>query len=321
MFWLRPSSFPFSLTLRPPLSIEMAGYEVAERATDTAEIHFGRAIEAYGKCDWSQAARQFRIVVENFPNSSLVPKCYYYTGDCLYKLGDYDLANCDLTCYLREASSPEFLEEVIQLKFQIAEALRNGARRRPYCSRRFPKFLQGYDLAIEIYDEIIATVPCQEIAAFSLYAKGRLLTDQYDYRSAIDAFLGLIRRFPKHELAPDSYVAILEVYESQACYEVNNPDILDLSEITYSHFCLDYPSDDRLDQASGIVKSIRERYAYGLYSTGKFYERVCRPASSMLYYVSAIERFPDTEVADCARRRLCRLQKQHPSLAVPDGLL
>ena len=240
---------------------------------------------------------------------------------CLHQLGDYDLANCSLTNYLHENASPEFLEEVIQLKFQIAEALRGGARRRPYCSKRFPKFLQGYDLAGEIYDEIISTVPCQEIAAKSLYAKGCLYSQTFDYRCAIEAFLGLIRRFPRHETAPDAYVAMLDVYHTQAFYEANNPDILDLAELTYTHFCHDYPNDDRLVEASDTVMAIRERYAYGLYSTGQFYERVCKPESSVLYYVSTIERFPDTEVADCARKRLCHLQSKYRSLTIPDGLL
>lgn len=296
-------------------------YEVTERATVTPEVHFERAIGAFGRRDWAQAARQFRIVIENFPKNALVPKCYFYLGNCLVQLGDYDLANCELTNYLRENFTPEFLEEAVALKFQIAEALRGGARRRPYCSRRFPKFLQGYDLAIEIYDEIVSTVPCEDIAAKSLFAKGCLLAQQYEYRCAIEAFLGLVRRFPKHESAPEAYVAMLDVYQSQAFFEANNPDILDLAELTYTHFCADYPNDDRLLAASDTVMAIRERYAYGLYQTGQFYERVCKPESSVLYYVSAIERFPDTEVAHCARKRLGRLQEKLPSLCIPAGLL
>jgi TolA-binding protein len=234
---------------------------------------------------------------------------------------EYDLANCELTSYLGGACSPEHFEEAVDLKYKIAEAFRCGARRRPYCSRKFPKLLDGSDLAVEIYDEIISTVPCQEIAALSLYSKGCLLTQQFDYRCAIEAFMGLIRRFPKHELAPDAYVAILGVYRCQAFYEINNPDILDLAELTYVHFYEDYPNDDRLADAADTVMAIREQYADGLYRTGQFFERVCKAPSAALYYVSAIQRFPDTQVADCARRRLCAIQRKHPCVSIPDGIL
>ncbi len=296
-------------------------HEVSERATVTAEAHFERALEAFERCDWPQAARQFRIIVENFPKNAVVPRCYCYLGACLYRLGEHDLANGYLDLYFLESTHPELLGGALRLKLDIAEALRLGARRRPYCSRRFPKFLQGYDLAAAIYEEIIASAPGQEIAAKALFSKGCLLAQQYDYHRSIEAFLGLIRRFPKHEMAPDAYLAVIGVYQSQARYEANNPDILELAELTYAHFCADYPSDDRLAEAAEVVMAIRERSAAGLYETGKFYERACRPESSVLYYISAIERFPDTQVAECARCRLCYLKQKHCSLTIPEGLL
>ncbi len=292
-------------------------HQVEDRAWLTPEEHYNLGVQAWSCDDYANAVYQFRIVICNYPSFvSQHPEVIFYTGVGYYYLGEYDFANDELSGYLRACTSPEFLEETMEVKYAIAESLRGGAKRRIFGSKFFPKWLSGKDLAITIYDEIVSTVPCHDLAAQSLFAKGLILCELKDYACSVEAFHMLVRRFPLHELAPEAYLEAIRVYLQQAFCEYQNSDILALAEIVLRRFQQDFPNEERLAEAECDLAQIREIYAYGLYETGAFYERTCHPQASVLYYCCAIKQFPDTAVAQCARERLADLSCRYPGLNV-----
>ncbi len=293
--------------------------EVEEIATLSPEEHYSMAVDAWNHQDWEEAAREFRIVITNFPKFSQVAEANFFAAASHFFLGELDMANDELTEYLRLSCSPEYLEEAMDYKFSIAEQFRCGAKRRCFGSQRFPKWVSGYETAICIYDEIVSTLPCHDMAAQALFSKGSLLCELNDFPCSIEAYQTLIRRFPLHELAPESYMAILQVYLVQATCEFQNPDLLALGEIVLKRFKEDFPNEARVCQAEADLLELKEIYAFGLYDTGQFYERICQPQASALYYSSAIRQFPDTIIAENARQRLCCLMNCHPCLDIPEG--
>lgn len=189
-------------------------------------------------------------------------------------------------------------------KFNIANRLKDGAKRRFFNSKRFPKWRCGDSLALKIYDEIIETIPCHDFAAQSLFAKGYMLWQKQDYDESIDAYQCLIRRFPKHELTPMGYIAINRVFLEQCRLEFQNPDLLQLAQINLKRFKQEFPRDENLHIAEEDVQAIKECYADGLYKTGAFYEKTCKPKAALIYYQNAIDQFPDTYVAEKCRFRI-----------------
>ncbi len=291
--------------------------EVEGRASYSPEEHYNRGVNAWACEDWREAVRQFRIVSSNFPCHPLVADLYYYIGVAYYHLEEYDFANEELTNYLKAHYSPPHLEEVVELKFCIAEAFRCGARRRMFGSRRFPKWMNGEDLALTLYDEVVSALPCHEIAAKALYSKGSLLSQQCDFLCAIDAYQTLLRRFPDHDFAVEAYLGIIRTYHRQAWYEYQNPDILPLAEIAFRRFSEEFPNEERLADAAEELLEIKEIYAQGMYETGRFFERTCEPQAAVLYYLSAINDFPETYMAQCAQDRLEALIQCYPCLDIP----
>src|SRR5262249_4441591 len=160
---------------------------------------------------------------------------------------------------------------------------------------------------VEIYDEVIAAMPSGDMAAHAMYAKGWLLWTLKDYRGSTDSFQLLIKRFPKHQLAPECYVMITHIYLDQAYYEFQNPDLLAFAQMTAKKFRQEFPRDERLEKADDNVMHIKELYAFGLYETGRFYERTCNPSASVIYYQNTISQFPDTYIAQQCRERLAIL--------------
>lgn len=276
-------------------------------ATMSAEEHYNLATEAMNKGNWKDASTQFRIVSLNFPNSSLGQESLYYLGVAEYFLYELDTANESFSQYLKAQNNPQFFAETMQFKFAIANELKNGAKIRFFGTKQLPKWGSGTELAVEIYDEVIAAIPCSELAAQSLFAQGQVLWKQRLYRDSIDVYLQLIRRFPKHEYAPESYLIITQIYLDQARCEFQNPDLLALAQITLRRFKEDFPRDEKVCRAEATVMELKEVYATGLYETGKLYERKGEPRASVIYYSNAINQFPDTKISKLCQERLTAL--------------
>lgn len=272
--------------------------------SDSLECHFENGKNAFNAEDWGQATIEFSIVALNFPNDPKGHLAHYYLGIAYYYLEEYEYANDALSAYLNAESHPTFFKETIEYKFAIAEEFRCGAKRRILSSRACPKWADAKELTLTIYDEIIAALPSQDIAARALFRKGCLLMNMEDYRGSIEAYRTLIRRFPKHELAPESYLAIARAYLCESYGEFQNPDILALAEINLRKFREDFPREERITQAEGDVMAIKELNAEGLYEMGQFYERTGKPCAAIIYYRSAVQKFPETSIVECCLWRL-----------------
>lgn len=277
-------------------------------ATKSAIEHYNAGVEAYQANNWKEAALQFRIVAENFPNSSYSQDALFYLGVSEYHQNEMDFANEAFNSYIKSKNNPKYFQLAIEYKFAIADKLGGGAKKRILGTRKLPKWSCGKALALQIYDEVIAALPCHDLAAKALFAKGNLQWDMSNYRGSVDAFQMLIKRFPKHELAPESYVAISQVYLEQSAIEFQNPDILAFAQINLKRFKQDFPREDRISQVESDVLSIKEIYAQGLYETGQFYERTGKPRAAVIYYQNAIKQFPETQVAVKSQTRLDSLK-------------
>lgn len=269
--------------------------------------HFRLGKEALDHQNWEVAANQFHVIASNFPHSTYGQDANYYLGVALYNLSEFDLANDSLNQYLSCQTNPRFFQEAVEYKFFVAEQFRCGARRHFLGTKQLPKWASGKKMAIDIYDEVIAALPSHEIAAKALFSKACLLWHQNDYRDSVEAFQTVIRRFPKHELAPESYLLVNKIYLEQCQREYQNPDLLAFSQINLRRFEEDFPREERLVEARRDVLTIKEKYAKGLYDIGQFYERVYQPNAAVIYYQKAMLDFPDTTISQICRNRLSRL--------------
>jgi len=275
-----------------------------EVASMPVEDHFDAGSIAIEGCNWHEAVIHFNIIAKCFPRTSYGQEAYFYLGIAYYNLGELDFANEAFSDYLKVQGNPRFFQETIEYKFCIAEKFTAGAKRRFFGTKQLPKWACGKDMALNIYDEVIAAVPCHEIAAQALVSKGYLQWSMQDYRGAIESFQQVIRRFPKEELAPECYLLISKVYLEQSYREFQNPDILAFAQINARKFSRDFPREERLCLVESDVMEIKELYAKGLYDIGRFYERTCKRRAAIIYYQNAIHQFPDTCVAGKCRERL-----------------
>lgn len=281
-----------------------------EAPTESVYRHYELAVDAYEKEEWKEAAKQFNIIAKHFSESALAQEALFFLGIANYNLQEYDFANLAFTEYLSGHGCPEHFDEAIEYKFAVAEQFRGGAKRHMFNTKHMPRWASGDQLALQIYDEVIAAAPSQEISARALFSKGLLLWQLKDYRESVDSFHLIIRRFPKHELAPESYLTISKIHLEQCEVEFQNPDLLAFAQMNLQKFERDFPSEERLSEVSSDVTKIKEIYARGLYETATFYERTGHSKAAAIYYQSAMAQFPGTIIANYCQRRLDALAKK-----------
>ncbi|MBI3211329.1 MAG: tetratricopeptide repeat protein, partial [Simkania negevensis] len=163
---------------------------------------------------WTETIEFGKLLIERYSSSPFYKEAFYYNGISYYYLNDYQLANDCFTAYLKEEKSPRYFDQIIQYKFDIAGAFEEGNRRHMFGHEKMPKWMLAFEDAVAIYDEIIASLPRDELAAKSLFRKGNLLLKLEQYKQSVESFQTLIRRFPKHPLTPEAYLMINKVYFS-----------------------------------------------------------------------------------------------------------
>lgn len=290
-----------------------------EAAIFSVEEHYTLGAEAFELCDWDEAAKQFRIVSYNFPSTVLGQDANFFLGVACYHLKEFDFSNEAFSAYLRCHTNPQYFEEAISFKFNVANQFKQGARRRFFGTKHLPKWASGRSHAYEIYDEVIAAVPCHDLAAWSLFSKAQMLKEDGRYAESIDVYQLLIRRFPKHELAPESYLAISKIFIDQSLCEMQNPDLLAFAQINLRRFSQDFPREERISIIEQDVMRLKEIYATALFETGQFYERIHKPFASVIYYQNAVDQFPETCTAQQCQQRLKALRGFIPALPECDN--
>lgn len=277
-----------------------------------AQELFNKGQAAFNQQRWSQAARHLKLLTRDYHANFYPNEAYYLLGVSFYELDELDLANQAWNTYLARETEPTHLDDVMAHKIEIAERCRLGASARLFGLRALPKWSNGDALALTIYDELIATLPSSDLAAVSLVGRARLFCKQGAFQDAIDNLFLMVKRFPQHELTPDAFLAMQEVYLAKAKSDGQNPDTLSLAELALNRFASNYPKDPRLEQARELFAQLRDVQAYSLYRTALFYQRLCQPKAAILYCKATMRQFPDTPTAKCCSVTLERLQPGCP---------
>ncbi len=261
-------------------------------------------LNAFQNNDWARLITDCKILLVTNPSTPFTSAVKYYLAVGYFNRRDFALADKQFAIYLKEETSPKYFEEAIQYKFRIAEHYGKGARKHVFGVKGMPKWVIAYDDALKIYDEVITTLPRHDLAAQSLYQKGELLFVLGEYKESIDAYQTLIRRFPKHSLAPDCYLGIASVYERRCQKEFADLTLLDLAEINLRKFHKHFPGEASIKEVENVVQQIKVQLAKEFYEIGEFYKRTKKPDAAAIYYTSIIDKYPETIYATKSHKRL-----------------
>jgi outer membrane protein assembly factor BamD (BamD/ComL family) len=273
----------------------------------SVQEYYGYIQEAIEEGDWWAAIDFGELVLYHFPESPFRQEIPYYIGLAYYRLNQHELANNILSDYLKQATSPKHFEEALEMKFEIAEFYHQGGKKRLFGSHKLPAMVSGEEDALQIYDEIITTLPHHEYAVRALLHRAEIQASFRDFKESVDSLQLLIRRFPKHDLAPEAYLQINKVYLKQCIEQHLDPDLLDLAAVNVRKFRLAFPRETRIGEAERAFGQMQELFANNLLETGLFFQKRKKQNASRIYYHKVLKNYPGTNAAQKAQRELTKL--------------
>ncbi len=272
--------------------------------TLTMQEHYDAAGTALQQENWVEAQHHYQIIVHHFRKSAFFSESLYQLGVCYYHLGDGDLANRCFSAYLDLPGLCPKFESVFDFKLKIADSFREGKKKHLFGRQSLPRIAPARSLASELYEEIIASLPSQEVAAYALFGKSELLLEKGEYKETIDSLQQLIRRFPKHSLAAEAYLRIGEVYGKQLALDEQNTDLIALARLNLQRCRKQFPGEVRLNQLEAQITAMESVHASSLYHVGRFYERAKKKEAAAIYYRDTVRRYPHTPAAQESQQRL-----------------
>src|SRR5579863_2516284 len=77
-------------------------------ATLSVQEHYSALLDAYQRQEWEEVIHQSLIVTKNFAGTPFAEDAYFYLGVGYFQLNEFELANSNLTKYLKKQTSPKF---------------------------------------------------------------------------------------------------------------------------------------------------------------------------------------------------------------------
>ena len=286
---------------------------MAQPQYDDPQEVYRELYKQYQGKHYKQVAFLGNRLITYHADSPVLANTYFYYGVALFHLAEYAKANTVFSTFLDQYALPQFFEETMQYKFAIAEKFRQGERKRILGIPYAPKWENATEDAIDIYNEVIMTLNRDEIAIEAQYHKAGLLVVNNQWKEGIECYQSLIRKYPKHPLSAESYLAVARVYAQQA--KIRHPDvqIVELAEMNFKRFLVDYPTSQSLRDMEGLLVSVKDRFAKELWDSADFFVRKKNSvASAVLYYKLLIQKYPETSYAMGAVNQLHAWKSAYP---------
>lgn len=265
----------------------------ARRAEDAGK--FGTALSGYKK------------VIKKFSSSVFAPEALYRSSAIYEKRRQFTKAFKNLQRIIVEHPNFPRFKEVLGAQYRIATALAEGTRPRYFGI--IPGFKQR-EKGVEDYEILVANAPYSEYAPLALMNTARLQRKLGERDAAIDALDRMINNYPENFLTSDAYLKLASAHA-----EITQGPPYDQAStqqaLTYfQDYLILYPGESDATVASKGFNDARTMLSESKMTMGDFYffKRDNRPAARV-FYNEAITIYPDSPVAERARKLLARIDK------------
>lgn len=275
-----------------------------EAVGQSVEDRYGSALSAYQKKEYKAVIEDAKFIIQNAPASPLAAETTFILAVSYFQLKDFDLANNYFSQFIEKYATKEHFEEAIEYKYKIAEEFELGSGRHMFGLEKLPKWVSAWEDALELYDEVIKTLPNHEVAAKAMYRKAGMLRNDRKFKEALEAYRTITRRFPKHPLAPESYLEIAKTYTEQSKVEFADRDFLQQARLNYKRFKRDFPSEERLIEAEALLVQMQDTYAKELWVSAQYFEKKKKYDAARLYYEKIARLYPESTYAKEAVAKL-----------------
>ena len=264
-----------------------------------------------------KAADIYEEIAKEYPNAAVAPKALFnwakiYESSHRFKKSFLMLQNIILLY-------PEYegFDDVIGEQFNIATRIMEGERERMWGV--IPVF-RYYTRAIQFFQVVARNAPYSDYAPLSLMNVALVSRDLGKEVIAIDALDQLINFYPNHELAPEAYFLLAEVFSD--LIDGANYDQGSTREAIsyYEDFLILFPDSELVPQAEEGLKKVNEIYAQSKFIMGEYYRKYMHNETAALaLYNETITVAPTTDTAKLARERIDQINSRTLNVDIVGG--
>lgn len=263
---------------------------------------------------WNQVIDVATTMEKNYSESLFLKEVYFFLGKAYFHDGDSDLANRYFTKFLESDGASIYFEEAISYKYFIAEKFENGHYGHLFGVKVLPRLEPMWEVAYQLYDEVMYTLPRHEVAAKAMFNKARMLAYDTSFDEANDTLTNLIRRFPKNILAQKAYVQIVKNYNAKVCYEYLDPRAYEFAMINQKKFANSYPSSTLRKEMDEQVLAITDLFAEDVYKSAMYFDKKDNKESALMYYRSLLQKYPKSKFALRAANKIAEYEEKQKLL-------
>ncbi len=266
----------------------------------------GTALSAYGK------------VSKRYPNSVYAPEAWYHTAKIRLARKEYLKAFDAFQQVLSRYPNTKRFNEIIGEQYRIASALLDGARNRMW------GFLPGFrnrEKAIQFFETILVNAPYSDYAPLSLMNIARGHRRLGNTEEAIDALDRMINTYGQSLLTPDAYLKLAQAHAGLVEGPFYDQASTKEAITYYEDFMILYPSDSGVAAAEKGVDAMKKVLAESKMKIGDFYfYKRDNFTAARVFYNEAITAYPDSDVANRAKKRLAEVDAKVSSTHPANGV-
>lgn len=224
----------------------------------------------------------------------------FLLAEAYYQYGDRVRAFYHLDELLDLHPESRLFYPAIEKQYEIADRFLRGYKRRLFGLAILGAEEEGIDMLFRIQER----APGSPLAERALLRSADYYYDRKQYELAADAYSAYARAYPRSPVVPR--VKLRQAFASLAQFRGRYYDATPLIDARAQLGALrkTYPELAEKEGISGVIRRIDVSLAGKLYWTANFYRRTNEPRAAAYTYRYLINRYPESNEASRARRRL-----------------
>ena len=199
------------------------------------------------------------------------------------------------------------IKDAVKREFDIANQFASGEKMKVLGM----PVLSGQEKAIELYKHIVKNAPFGIYGPEAQFQMGEVYKSQGEYEEAQKAFQTVVDEYPNSELVGKARYQIAYCSMQASKKSQYNEQYAERAIEEFQGFKESFPNDQhQVVEADEAIKALRNKKAMTSFQTAEFYEKQNKYRSAKVYYEGIVEKYPDTLVAEKARKKVEELVKK-----------
>jgi outer membrane protein assembly factor BamD len=273
---------------------------------DSPKEQYDWAMTFYNAKNYQRAVAEFEKLVKNYEYSEYASKAQYYVGLSYEQMSKFYFAFQAYQKTIDNFPHIDNMDEIIAREFNIANL---------YFAKGSPKLLgadimTSTDRAVEIYKKVVDNSPYGKLADKALFNMGLALKKVERYDEAVEAFQRIVDDYKDSEYYDKAQYEVAYCAYKSSLKPAYASEPTEKAIRAFEDFARENRDDKLTEEADKTLQRLKDKMAEKSLITARFYEKIKKYESAIVYYKDIIERCPESSYVNEARNKIEELEKK-----------